>query len=219
MSAFATLIARDLKLAVRAGGDMLTLIIFFVLIAILLPFAFGPDRALLARLGPAIVWLAALLSLLLSLDRLFHADREDGTLAALRHGPLPLELVVTAKMAAHWLMGALPLIAVTPVVAVLLGIDGAALGLTLTALVIGTPGLVANATLGAAIAVSLPRGGLIAPAIILPFSIPVLIFGVAAADPAGDSVGAGLMFLAGYSVLATVIAAFAAALALKGAED
>lgn len=219
MSAFGALMQRELRLAARSGGDLLTLVLFFVLVGIILPFAVGPDRPLLMTLAPAIIWLAALLALLLSVDRLFRADHESGVLAALRHGPLPLPTIILVKIVAQWLTGALPLILATPLLALLLGMDGTGLGLLLAALLAGTPALSANAALGAALAQALPRGGLIAPVIILPFAVPVLIFGTAASDPAGSATVSGFLFLGGFSLLAMVIAPFAAALALHHGGD
>lgn len=221
MRPFRALILRDLRLSVRVGGDALTLVLFFVLVAVIVPFAIGPDKALLAKLAPAIVWIAALLSVLLGLDRIFRADHEDGSLNALRHAVLPLEAVVFAKLAAHWLATSAPLIVATPLLAVLLNMDGGALLRTMLTLLIGTPALVAIGAVGASVTVSLRRGGLIAPVLILPLSIPILIFGVSAipagAGPATHDVA--LLYLSAISLLLVALAPFAAALALKMAAD
>jgi heme exporter protein B len=220
MRALAALFIRDFRLALRAGGDTLTVVLFFALVAILLPFAIGPDAPLLQRLGPSIIWLSALLALLLSLDRLFHADHRDGSLAAMRLGPISLEWVVAARIAAHWLTTALPIVLVAILLAPMFNLGPGALFNLLIALLAGTPALAANATVGAAITVALPRGGLIAPIVILPLAIPVLIFGVAAADPGADTARfTGLLFLAGYSLLSLVVAPFAAALALRSSAE
>jgi heme exporter protein B len=221
MSAFLAVITRDLRLGLRAGGEALTLVLFFVMIGVIVPFAIGPDSATLARLGPGIVWIAAFLSMLLGLDRLFRADDEDGSLMLLRHAILPLEGIVGAKMAAHWLLTSLPLIVASPVLAVLLGMDFPNWAMTVAALLLGTPGLVALGTIGAAVTVGLKRGGLIAPVLILPLSIPILIFGtnaVAAAGTTGISTSA-LLFLTAISLVTLVLAPFAAALALRLGED
>jgi heme exporter protein B len=220
MSALKTLIRRDLVLAARAGGATLTLILFYALIVIFIPVAVGPDRELLARIGPAIIWIAALLSMLMTMERLFRDDAEDGTLTGLRLAPVSLEAVVAGKLLAHWLTTALPLMIVTPLAALLLGLSPAVTMRTLVALLIGTPALSAWGAIGAAITLSLRRGGLIAPILVLPLSVPVLIFGVGAADPLFAGSGrAALLFLGAVSLLAAVIAPFAAALALKtGAE-
>ncbi len=214
MSAFLAIIGRDLKLAARLGGDALTLVLFFVMVGAVVPFAIGPDRVLLAQLAPGIVWIAAFLSMLLGLDRLFRADEDDGSLLLLRHAAIPLEAVVAAKMIAHWLLTALPLIAATPLLAVMLSMDAAGWGATTLALLLGTPALTAFGTLGAAVTVSLKRGGLLAPVLILPLTIPVLIFGVAMVGaPAGSN--AALLFLSALSLVCVAFCPFAAAMALR----
>jgi len=221
MTAFLAVIARDIRLATRVGGDALTLVLFFVMVGVIVPFAIGPDPATLSRLAPGIIWIAAFLSMLLGLDRLFRADEEDGSLLLFRHAALPLEAIVAAKVIAHWLLTALPLIVASPILAVLLDMDMGAWLKTVASLLLGTPGLVALGTIGAAVTVSLRRGGLIAPVLILPLSIPILIFGtgaIAAGSPEGIS-GAALLFLAAISLVALALAPFAAALALRLAED
>jgi heme exporter protein B len=221
MTAFLAIILRDLKLATRVGGDALTLVLFFVMVGVIVPFAIGPDSATLSRLAPGIIWIAAFLSMLLGLDRLFRADDEDGSLVLFRHAALPLEAIVAAKVIAHWLLTALPLLVASPLLAVLLGMDLASWGRTVWSLLLGTPGLVALGTIGAAVTVSLRRGGLIAPVLILPLSIPILIFGtgaIAAAGAAGSS-AAALLFLTAISLVTLALAPFAAALALRLAED
>jgi len=214
MTAFLALIGRDLKLALRGGADALTLVLFFVMAGAIMPFAIGPDRVLLAKLGPGIVWIAAFLSMLLGLDRLFRADEDDGTLVLFRHAAIPLEAVVGGKVVAHWLLTALPVLLASPLLAILLSMDAAAWGKTLLALLLGTPALTAFGTIGAAVTVSLRRGGLLAPVLILPLCIPVLIFGVASiAAPEGSS--AALLFLAALSLVSVAFCPFAAAMALK----
>ena len=213
MSAFRALIGRDLKLAFRAGGEALTLVLFFIMVAVIVPFAIGPDRPQLSRLAPGIVWIAAFLSMLLGLDRLFRADDEDGSLTLLRHASLPLEAVVAAKVIAHWLVTALPLLVATPVLALLLSMSWAQWGQTVLALLIGTPALVSFGALGAAVTVGLRRGGLIAPVLILPLAIPVMIFGVGMMDPLAG--GGATLFLIALSLVVTAFSPFAAALALR----
>ena len=221
MRALRAIVARDLKLALRSLGDMLTLILFFVMIGIIVPFAIGPDKEQLARLAPGIVWIAAFLSSLLGLDRMFRADREDGTLAALHHAEPGLEAVAFAKLLAHWLTAALPLILATPFLALVLNMDAGTFARTLISLLAGTPALTALGAIGAAVTVSLRRGGLIAPVLILPLSVPILIFGVSAiaANAGPDAERAALMFLAGISLVAVALAPFAIALALRHAEE
>lgn len=219
VTGFIALIGRDLRLATRAGGDALTQVLFFVMVGAIVPFAIGPDRETLSRLAPGIVWIAAFLAMLLGLDRLFRADDEDGSLLLFRHAAAPLELLVAAKVIAHWLLTALPLILASPLLAVLLGMDLTAWRDTLVSLLIGTPGLVALGTIGAAVTVGLRRGGLIAPVLILPLAIPILIFGTGAiAGTAGNGEAARLL-LAATSLVAAVLAPFAAALALRLGED
>lgn len=220
MTAFGAVITRELRLGLRHGGDVLTLVLFFVSVGILVPFAVGPDRVLLVRLAPAIVWIAALLAQLLVHDRLFRADFEDGSLAAFRHGALPLEAVVLAKLFAHWAMAGLPLVAATPLLALTLGMDGAMLARTALALVVGTPALAALVAVSAAVTVGLKRGGLVAPVLILPLCLPVLIFGTGSTSAA--VMGAqdqALLLLAALSLVSVALAPFAAALALKIAGE
>lgn len=216
MTGFFAVIGRDLRLGLRQGGDLLTLVLFFVIVGVLMPFAVGPDKTLLARLAPAIVWVAALLAQLLSHDRLFRTDFEDGSLVLFRHAALPLEAIVAAKLIAHWLLTCLPLIVATPVLALVLGMDGPAFRLAALSLVLGTPALAGFGAIGAAVTVGLKRGGLVAPVLVLPLSLPVLIFGTGAFDVArlGGSSQA-LLLVAALSLLSMVLAPFAAALALK----
>jgi heme exporter protein B len=217
MSAIAAIVARDAKLAFRAGGEAFTLVLFFIMIAAVVPFAIGPDKTLLARLAPGIVWIAALLSMLLGLDRLFRADAEDGSLLLFRHASIPLEAVVAAKLIAHWLVTALPLIVASPVLAILLSMDLAAWARTALALVCGTPALVALGAVGAAVTVGLPRGGVLAAVLLVPLSLPVMIFGVGTVvGPAGDS---ALLLLIALSLVSAAFAPFVAALALRTGED
>ena len=214
MTAVLAIIGRDLRLAARTGGDALTLVLFFVMVAAVTPFAIGPDRVLLEKLAPGIVWIAAFLSMLLGLDRLFRADEDDGTLLLFRQAGTPLEAVVAAKVIAHWLLTALPLLIASPLLAVLLSMDMTTWGRTVLSLLLGTPALTAFGTIGAAVTVSLRRGGLLAPVLILPLCVPVLIFGVAiVAAPDGSS--AALLFLAALSLISVAFCPFAAALALR----
>lgn len=217
MRGFLALVGRDLRLAFRVGGEALTLVLFFVMIGVVVPFAIGPDSAQLGRLAPGIVWIAAFLSMLLGLDRLFRADDEDGSLRLFRHAALPLPAIVLAKMLAHWLLTALPLILASPILAVMLSMSLEDWLRAMLSLLLGTPALVAFGTLGAAVTVSLKRGGLIAPVLILPLCVPVLIFGVGAI--AGLGTAQATVFLAAISLLTTAFSPFFAALALHAAED
>ena len=217
MSAFSALIGRDLRLAFRAGGEALTLVLFFVMVGVIVPFAIGPDRPQLMRLAPGIVWIAAFLSMLLGLDRMFRADADDGSLTLLNHSVLPLELIVAAKVIAHWLVTALPLLIATPMLALLLSMSWAQWWMTVLGLLCGTPALVSFGALGAAVTVGLRRGGLIAPVLILPLCIPIMIFGVGMTDPLAG--GGATLFLIAISLVVTAFSPFAAALALRTAAE
>ena len=201
----------------RGGGDVLTLVLFFVIVGTIVPFAVGPDRQLLARIAPGVVWIAAFLAMLLGLDRLYRPDHEDGSLDLLRQSDLPLAAVVAAKLIAHWLLSALPLIVASPLLAVLLAMELETLWRTLLSLLLGTPALAAFGAVGAAVTVSIRRGGLIAPILIAPLSIPVLIFGTGSISASQS--GAAMLFLAALSLMAVALAPFAAALAISSAED
>ena len=217
MIAFRAMLARELRLALRGGGDVLTLVLFFVIVGAIVPFAVGPDRELLARIAPGMVWVAAFLAMLLGLDRLFRPDHEDGSLILLRQADLPLSAVVAAKLIAHWLVAALPLIVASPFLAMLLAMDEPTFWRMLVSLLVGTPALAAFGAVGAAVTVAIRRGGLIAPILIAPLSIPVLIFGTGSI--AASQSGAAMLFLAALSLMAVALAPFAAALAISSAED
>lgn len=217
MSAFFAVIARDLRLALRGGSDAMTLVLFFVMIGVIVPFAIGPDTATLARLAPGIVWIATLLGMLLGLDRLFRDDDDSGVLLLVRQAAIPLEAVIAAKLIAHWLLSALPLILASPLLAILLAMDFESWWRTVLALLLGTPALAAFGTIGAAVTVGLRRGGLLAPVLIVPLCVPVLIFGVGAVS--GLAAGSATLYLAAISLVTAAFAPFAAALALRVAAD
>ena len=215
MSGFWALVARDLRLGVRSGGGLAVGLGFFVIAVMMVPFGVGADMVLLARIGPGILWVAVLLAVLLSLDRLFQADFEDGSLDQLLIAPLMPEAMVLAKCLAHWLATAVPLILATPAVALLVALDPAALPGLVASLVIGTPALTLIGALGAALTVGVRRGGLVLSLIVLPLYVPVLIFGAGAA--AAGLASPALMFLAAFSLAALALAPFAAAAALRAA--
>jgi heme exporter protein B len=217
MRAFSAIVTRELALALRGGGDVLTLVLFFIITGATVPFAVGPDKALLATIAPGIIWIAAFLAMLLGLDRLFRPDHEDGTLILLRHADLPLSAIIAAKVIAHWLLTALPLILASPILAVLLAMDLSAFWRMVLSLLLGTPALAAFGAIGAAVTVAIRRGGLIAPILIAPLSVPVLIFGTGAITATQSN--AALLFLAALSLMALALAPFAAALAISSAED
>jgi heme exporter protein B len=218
MTPLTALLVRDMRIAVRVGGGAMIGVLFFVVVVTLTPFAVGPDLALLKRIGPAILWLAALLASLLALDRLFASDHEDGSLDLILTGRAPLELVIAAKGLAHWLTTAIPLIVAAPLIGLLLDIEPPAqAGLVLT-LLVGTPALTFIGAVGAAIAVTLRRGGLLLAIIVLPLTVPVLIFGVAAANAAvAGPVPFGTPFtvMCALTLASLVIGPFAAAAALR----
>lgn len=216
------LFARELRLANRIGGGGAVSVLFFLALVTLIPFAIGPDLGLLSKIGPAILWIAALLSSLLGLDRLFQADEEDGSLDLLVCSDAPLETIVGVKCLAHWTVANLPLVAAAPLFGIMLGLDlRAVAGLTLT-LFVGTPALTFLGAIGAALTATLRRGGLLAVVLMLPLSVPVLIFGVAAADATrgGPEPFTTPLFILIALTLATGTAApFAAAAALRHLRD
>jgi heme exporter protein B len=215
--AFLAILRRDLALAVRAGGGGELALVFFLTVVVLIPFALGPDLNLLSRIGPAILWLGALLATLIGLDRLFQADEEDGSLDLIRGAPLPLELAVFAKALAHWLTTGLPLTLAAPLLGLLVALpaDGV---LPLTAsLALGTPALSFIGAAAAALTASLRRGGLILPILVAPLCVPVLIFGVSASDSARGPMPlqSPLLILAALSLIAATVGCIAAAAALR----
>jgi heme exporter protein B len=218
MTALAALIRRDIQIALRVGGGALIGVLFFLVVVTLTPFAIGPDLALLKRIGPAILWLAALLASLLALDRLFAGDRDDGSLDLILMGRAPLELVVAVKGLAHWLTTGLPLVICAPVIGLLLNLDLPAEGALMLTLFVGTPALTFIGLIGAAIAVTLRRGGLLLAVIVLPLTVPILIFGVAAANAAVTGpipFGTPFTILCALTLASLVVGPFAAAAALR----
>jgi heme exporter protein B len=212
------LILRDMRLAVRVGGGALMGALFFLIVVTMMPFAVGPDLKLLARIGPAILWLGALLATLLALDRLFATDHEDGSLDLLMMGGMPLELAVAGKGVAHWLTTGLPLVIISPVLGLMLNVELKAMGVVALTLVVGTPALTFIGLIGAALSVALRRGGLLLAVLVLPLTIPVLIFGVSAANAgiAGpDPFGPPFTILCALSLMSLVVGPFAAAAALR----
>ena len=216
-SAFLAILRRDLALAVRAGGGGELALVFFLTVVVLIPFALGPDLNLLSRIGPAILWLGALLATLIGLDRLFQADEEDGSLDLIRGAPLPLELAVFAKALAHWLTTGLPLTLAAPLLGLLVALPVESV-LPLTAsLALGTPALSFIGAAAAALTASLRRGGLILPILVAPLCVPVLIFGVSASDVGRSpmSLQSPLLILAALSLMAAAVGSIAAAAALR----
>lgn len=219
--AFLAILKRDLALAARAGGGGELALVFFLTIVVLVPFALGPDLNLLSRIGPAILWLGALLAVLIGLDRLFQVDEEDGSLELMRASALPLEGAVLAKGLAHWLTTGLPLALISPLLGLLVALPGDGVLPLFATLLVGTPALSFIGAAGAALAASLKRGGLIVPVLVAPLTIPVLIFGVSAANAAlGGTVPFRTPFviLAALSLAAIVVGTLAAAAALRQPE-
>lgn len=211
------LLIRDLRLAVRAGGGFGLALAFFLIVVVLVPFGVGPDPARLSSIAPGVLWVGALLAALLSLDRIYALDWEDGSLDYLATAPLPMEGVAAIKALVHWLTTGLPLALAAPVLGVLLNLaPGGHLWLFLS-LMIGTPALSAIGTFGAALTVGLRRGGLLLSILVLPLYVPVLIFGAEAARRGAEGMEAGtpLLFLAGITAGSVAVMPFAAAAALR----
>ncbi len=217
MKPFFSLVRRDLRLALRGGIGSLIAVVFFVIAVSLFPLGVGPEAVLLERIAPGVLWVAALLATMLSLDRLFQEDFEDGNLELLALGPLPLEVTVLAKALAHWLTTGLPLIVVAPVLAVLMNMSPEGFVVLLLSLLIGTPILSLIGSMGAALTVGLRRGGVLMSLLVLPLYVPVLIFGVGAVESAIFGLGArsNLLILAGGLVGSVALTPWASAAALR----
>jgi heme exporter protein B len=219
MSGFFGLIRRDLRLALRQGTDAAVAVLFFVVVLVLVPLGVGPEPQLLARIAPGLVWIAALLAVLLSLERMFQSEFEDGSLDQLALSALPLEAVVLAKVTAGWLTTGLPLLVAAPVLATMLGLPAEALPALLASLALGTPILSLIGAVGAALTVGARRGGVLLALVVLPLYVPALIFASGAVDAAasGMAVRPHLLLLAGCLALALPLAPIAAAAALRDA--
>lgn len=211
------LLLRDLRLATRAGGGFGLGVAFFLILSALVPFGIGPDRGALAPVAPGILWVGALLSCLLSLDRIFALDHEDGSLDLLATAPMPLEGTVAVKALAHWITTGLPLILAAPVFAILLQLPTGAMPMLILSLLIGTPALSMLGAFGAAVTVGLRRGGLLLSLLVLPLYIPTLIFGAEITRRGAESlpVTTPLVFLGGVTLLVLALMPFAAAAALR----
>jgi heme exporter protein B len=211
------LFLRDLRLAVRAGGGFGLALAFFLIVVVLVPFGVGPEAEILRPIAPGILWVAALLAALLSLDRILALDMEDGALALIATAPVPLEAVALAKAAAHWVTTGLPLTLAAPVLGILLDMQGAAYGWLAAALALGTPALSMIGTFGAALTVGLKRGGLLMSLIVLPLYVPTLIFGAEAVRRGAEGLETGvpMLMLAGITAGTVALMPFAAAAALR----
>jgi heme exporter protein B len=210
-------VRRDLQLGLRRSADSLQPLLFFVVALVLFPLGVGPAAEVLERIGVGVIWVLALLAVMLSLDRLYHADAEDGSLDLLAQGALPLELVTIAKCLAHWLTSGLLLVLASPVLAVLMQQPWAALGPIALALLLGTPILILIGSIGAALMIGARRGSALLALLVLPLYIPVLIFGVSAVE--GEIMGLGgrahFLILGAMLLAALALAPFASATALR----
>lgn len=211
------LLLRDLALAIRSGGGFGLGLAFFLILAVLVPLGVGPDPATLARIAPGILWVGALLACLLSLDRLFALDFEDGSLDLLATAPLPLEGVVAIKAAAHWLVTGLPLVLTAPVLALLLNLPVAAYPGLVLSLVVGTPALSVIGAFGAALTVGQKRGGLLLSLLVLPMYVPTLIFGAEVVKRGAQGLDSAtpMLLLGGTTLGAAALLPFAAAAAIR----
>lgn len=217
MTAFLTLLRRDIALALRDGGAIGTVLGFDLIVVALMPLGLGPDLNLLTRIAPGVLWVALLLASLLSVGRLFEADHEDGSLDVMVAVPLPLELTVLAKIVAHWLTVALPLALLSPVLGLLLNLDSGLYGLLLATTLLGTPAVTAIGAIGAALTLRARRGGLLVALLILPLFVPTLIFGITALSGASSPTGpaSSLLMLTALSLVTVVLAPIAAAAAIR----
>jgi heme exporter protein B len=221
MHAFFGLIRQDLRLATRQGGDTGLVLGFFVLAVILFPFGIGPEPELLRRVASGTIWVAALLAAVLSLDRLFATDYADGGLDLIALSPLPLELVVLAKGAAHWLTTGLPLVVISPLLALFVDLDSAALPTLVFGLLLGTPAMSLIGAIAAALSLGARRPGVVMTLLVLPLYLPPLIFGTGAVEASltGEGARAHLLLLAGLTVATLPLAPLAAAAALRQVLD
>ncbi len=218
MSAFLTILRRDLRLAFREGGALGTALGFNLVVVSMLPLSLGPDLNLLTRIAPGVLWVALLLSALLSLPRLFEADHEDGVLEVLATAPLPLEMTVVAKALAHWLSTGVPLTLLAPLLGLMLNMELSAYPALIATMLLGTPAISFIGAIGAALTLRSRRGGLLIALLVLPLYIPTLIFGISALDAsslADGNVSASTMILAAITLASTVLAPLAAAAALR----
>ncbi|MDC0190023.1 heme exporter protein CcmB [Rhodospirillales bacterium] len=221
MNAFSSLLKRDLRLAFRQGSDSVMVIVFFIVVVVLFPLSIGPEQKILARISAGVIWVAALLAAMLSMDRLFAADYEDGSLDLLVISPHPTEILVLAKVLAHWLTTGLPLIIVSPLLGVFLYLQADGFWVMIMSLLLGTPILSLIGAIGAALTLGARRSGVLISLLILPLFIPVLIFGVSAVDAAlmGLPTRPQLLILGAFLLFATALSPWASAAALRQAVE
>ena len=211
------LLQRDLILAVRAGGGFGLGMAFFLIVIILVPLGIGPDMVILSKVSIGVLWVGALLACVLSLDRIFSVDYDDGTLELLLTSPIPLEAVVAVKALSHWITTGLPLVIISPILGLLLGLQGGDLKWVFISLLLGTPALSVIGAFGAALTVGIRRGGLLLSLLVLPLYVPTLIFGANAASKglADISNSSALLILTAVTLAAFSILPFASALVLR----
>lgn len=213
---FAALVGRDLRLAARSGGGAALALAFFALVATMVPLGVGANLPLLARIGGGVLWVGAVLAALLSLDRLYQGDFDDGSLDLIALAPLSLEKVAVAKFLAHWLSTGLPLTLLSPLLALLFGLPGDATLALFVGLLIGTPSVSAVGAIGASLTLSLKRGGLILPLIVLPLLAPAVIFGAGAVTEVLDHLSGGALgLLSAFSLATVLLSPFAAAACVR----
>lgn len=221
MNGFLAVVGRDVRIALRQLSDTLMVLVFFVLAAALFPFGVGPDPGLLARIAPGILWVTALLAAMLSLDRMFQSDFEDGTLELLAVAPMPLWTVALAKILAHWLTTGVPLLVVSPVIGIMLNLEPAGYGTLLGAMALGTAVISHVGALGAALGLGARRGGVLLSLLVLPLVVPVLIFGAGAVEAAvgGFTAAPQLLLLGGLLIACLALCPWACGAALKVAVE
>lgn len=221
MSGFSTIVGRDLRLALRQGMDSLMVVMFFVIAVVLFPFGVGPEPNVLARIAAGVIWVAALLASMLSLERLFQTDYEDGSLELLALQPVALEAAVLAKVTAHWLTTGLPLIVAAPLLAVLMNLPKDGFVVLVAALALGTPTLSLIGAIGAALILGARRGGVLLALLVLPLFIPVLIFGVGAVEAmlGGFTAKPQLLILAALLLAALALTPWVGAAAVRQALE
>ncbi|MCC7016773.1 MAG: heme exporter protein CcmB [Rhodospirillales bacterium] len=221
MKPFLAIVRRDVSLAFRQGTDTLMTLAFFVIAVVLFPFGVGPEPNVLARIGGGVVWVAALLASMLALDRLFQTDYEDGGLELMALAPVPLQIVVLAKVLAHWLATGLPLAVAAPVLGVLMNISPEVFPVLVAALLLGTPTLSLIGAIGAGLILGARRGGVLLALLVLPLFIPILVFGVSVVEMAaqGLSPQASLFILGGLLLAALALGPWAAAAAIRQALE
>jgi heme exporter protein B len=221
VSGFIAIVGRDLRLALRQGVDSLMVVMFFVIAVVLFPFGVGPEPNILARIAAGVIWVAALLASMLSLERLFQTDYEDGSLELLALQPVALEAAVLAKVAAHWLTTGLPLIVAAPLLAVLMNLPGDGFAVLVAALALGTPTLSLIGAVGAALILGARRGGVLLALLVLPLFIPLLIFGVGAVEAAlgGFTARPQLLILAALLLAALALTPWVCAAAIRQALE